>query len=267
MLVYRFGVFTLNVDNRRLLREGKSIPVTPKLFDILLLLVQKKGEMVTKEELMKKIWADQFVEDNNLTVNMSALRKILGESYGNRKYIETVPKGGYRFTGQVTEIHKPSIRSIKKRDSGAESATQVHREKVIRSLAVMPWINETGESSLNYLSDGITESIINSLSQLSNLRVLARNTVLHYKGQELDAQEIGFELDVEAMLIGRVLQFEDRLIVRTALIDATDGSHLWGQEYNHQSSDIFVVQEEIAREVCEELQLKLSSGEQKQNIL
>src|ERR1044071_6501536 len=100
--IYEFGPFLLDFSIRRLLLRGQVVPLTAKLFDILLLLVGRSGEVVTKDELMKEIWPDQFVEENNLTVSMSALRKALGERYGERKYIETVPKRGYRFVARVS---------------------------------------------------------------------------------------------------------------------------------------------------------------------
>jgi len=133
----------------------------------------------------------------------------------------------------------------------------------ISSLAIMPMVNGSADPNAEYLSDGITESIINKLSQLPNLRVMARSTVFRYKGREFDPIEIGSELGVGAVLTGRVLQLRDSLIISTELVDVTDGSQLWGQQYNRTPGDIFAVQEEISKEISETLQTQLSGEEEK----
>ena len=136
--------------------------------------------------------------------------------------------------------------------------------KAINSLAILPLINEGGDPDTEYLSDGITESIINHLSQLPKLRVMARNTVFRYKGREVNPQRVGEELGVRATLTGRVLQRADVLIIKAELVDTADGSHLWGEQYNRQLSDIFSIEEEISREISDKLRLKLSGAEKKQ---
>lgn len=156
------------------------------------------------------------------------------------------------------------------RDSNASAGTaaQTRRKlsrKSINSLAVLPLVNSSADRNAEYLSDGITESIINSLAQLPQLRVMARSTVFRYKGREVDPQEVGRELNVRAVLVGRVLRLDDRLVIKTELVDTTDGAQLWGEQYNRSPSDIFVVQEEIARDITETLRLKLS-GEQKKRL-
>jgi len=136
--------------------------------------------------------------------------------------------------------------------------------KAIDSLAILPLINAGEDPDTEYLSDGITESIINNLSQLPKLRVMARSTVFRYKGKEVDAQRVGLELGVSAALTGRVLQRGDLLIIKAELVDTEDGSHLWGEQYNRKLSDIFTIEEEISREISDKLRLKLSGAEKKQ---
>ena len=156
--------------------------------------------------------------------------------------------------------------------AGADSTTsrkqqtsrRVRARKVIDSLAILPLINAGEDPDTEYLSDGITESIINNLSQLPKLRVMARSTVFRYKGKEIDPQIIGQQLGVRAVLTGRVLQRGDVLIIKTELVDAEDGSHLWGEQYNRKLSDIFTVEDEISREISDKLRLKLSGAERKQ---
>ena len=135
----------------------------------------------------------------------------------------------------------------------------------ISSLAILPLINVSADAGVEYFSDGITESLINNLSQLNQLRVMAHSTVLRYKSEELDAQQVGRELKVNAVLTGRVLQVGDRLSIRIELVDTTDGARLWGKHYERNLADIFAVQEEIAREISENLRVKLT-GEDKKRL-
>ncbi|MCA1837217.1 MAG: tetratricopeptide repeat protein [Actinobacteria bacterium] len=131
------------------------------------------------------------------------------------------------------------------------------------SLAILPLTNAGADPDAEYLSDGITESIINSLSQLPALRVLARSTVFRYKGREVDPQEVGRALGVRAVLTGRVMRLGERLVIRAELVDASDGAQLWGGQYDRDFSDVLAVQEEIARQISESLQLKLTGEERK----
>ena len=135
--------------------------------------------------------------------------------------------------------------------------------KAIDSLAILPLVNASGDPNAEYLSDGITESIINSLSQIPKLRVMARSSVFRYKGREVDPQTVGRELGVRAVLTGRALQLGDSIVIGTELVDAADGSQLWGEQYRRNFSDIFALQEEISREISEKLRLKLTVDEKK----
>jgi TolB-like protein len=262
--IYEFGPFLLDFSTRRLFLRGQVVSLTSKLFDILLLLVEKRGEVVTKDDLMKVVWPDQFVEENNLTVSMSALRKALGERYGERRYIETVPKRGYRFLARVSVSQCGEAADGKYR-AGAGWESRTARPEVATSaatsLAVLPLFNESHDPSLEYLSEGLAESIINSLSQIPQLRVLARSAAFRYKGKDLDVHRIGQELNVPAVLMGRVLQLKERLIISVELVDVENSTQLWGGKYNCLFSNLFTVQEEIATEVSEKLRLRLTSWE------
>ena len=142
------------------------------------------------------------------------------------------------------------------KQSGAESPT--------KSIAVLPFDNQNRDPNTDYLSDGIPESIINSLSQLPQLRVMARSTVFSYKGKDVDPRKVGNDLGVRAVLMGRLIQQGDNLAIRTELVNVADGTELWGQQYNRKLADVFAVQEEIAREISEKLRLKLSGAERQQ---
>ena len=134
----------------------------------------------------------------------------------------------------------------------------------IDSIAVLPFVNASGDPNAEYLSDGITESIISSLSQLPQLRVMARSTVFSYKGKDVDPRKVGQDLGVSAVLMGRLIQQGDNLTIRTELVSVADGAQLWGQQYNRKLTDLFAVQEEIAKEISEKLRLKLSGPERQQ---
>src|SRR5262249_35452546 len=133
-----------------------------------------------------------------------------------------------------------------------------------KSVAVLPFDNQNRDPDIDYLSDGITESIIHSLSQLSQLKVMARSTVFQYKGKEVDPRKVGHDLGVGAVVMGRLLQQGDNLTIQTSLVNVSDGTELWGQQYNRKVSDVFAVQEEIAKEISEKLRLRLSGAERQQ---
>jgi DNA-binding SARP family transcriptional activator len=169
-----------------------------------------------------------------------------------RRELDTEPEAA------TVELHR-QIESGRLPQRGSVSSDSA---RAIESIAILPFHNESGDLELEYLSDGVTESVINSLSQLPSLRVMAWGTVARFKGQESPPLEVGRTLAVRAVLTGRVIQFADRLIVRAELIDVIDGAQLWGNHYDRNPLDIFVVQEEIAREIFENLRLKLSGEDQ-----
>jgi serine/threonine protein kinase/tetratricopeptide (TPR) repeat protein len=133
---------------------------------------------------------------------------------------------------------------------------------LINSVAILPFVNDSNEPNAEYLSDGITESIINSLSQLPNLKVMSRNAVFRFKGRNIDPTEVGRSLKVGAVLMGRVVKLDDRLVIKTELIDVSDGSQLWGAEYNNSLSDILTVQDQISRKISEKLRFRLTGQEE-----
>ena len=237
---YQFGPFHLNADERRLLYNGEDVPVAAKAFDLLLTLVQNNGRVLSKDELLNAVWPDVSIEENNLSVNISALRNALRRGGDDRhQYIDTVPKHGYRFNATVKNA-------------------QGNKGRGISSIAVLPLVNAGGTAKTEYLSDGITESLIYHLSQLPRLRVVERSTVFRYKGAEVDACEVGRALQVDAVLSGRVLRVARRLIIRVEIADVASGWHMWGEQYNQPAANILAVQREISQAVSEQLQLRLS---------
>ena len=250
--IYEFNGFRLEEGQSRLLYQDQPVSLKPKILDLLIFLVKKRGQLVAKDELMKEIWPDAIVEENNITVSMSILRKALGDAVGNQ-IIETVPRRGYRFIAHVTEVVPPEALTTQ-----SQQANQIESEdEPIDSLAVIPLEAPDRDVNVEYLSDGITESIINTLSRIPKLRVLACSTVFRLDRKVVDAQKVGRELKVKAVTLIRVIRLGDNLIIRSELVRVSDGSQLWGEQYNRSPSNILAIQEEISKAITESLKLKI----------
>jgi TolB-like protein len=241
---YEFGPFRVDERERRLLRDGEVVLLTPKVFDILLVLVRNSGHILSKDEVMKLVWPNTAVEEGNLARNISTLRSALGEHPREHQYIETVPWRGYRFVAGVRLVHDESP------------------DAVISAVAVLPFINLTDDPNFEYLSDGITESLINDLSQLAQLKVMSRNSVFRYKGRETEASAVGRDLNVQAVVTGRVVKHDELFSISVGLVDARDDSHIWGAQYVRKRADILTLQEKMAQEITDKLRLKLTPEEQ-----
>ncbi|HKV33459.1 MAG TPA: winged helix-turn-helix domain-containing protein [Pyrinomonadaceae bacterium] len=297
-LSYEFGRFRLNVAERVLSRDGEVVPLTPKVLDILLTLVEHRGQVVSKEDLMKRVWPDTFVEEGNLTQNISLLRKALGESPGGVQFIETVPRRGYRFVAPINEtlgekanettayapvvsaeIPVPAASAPRRRTPAFVVAaglviagiigvmyftSKAGNTATIGSIAVLPFVDESADPDAEYINDKIAESLINSLSKLPQLRVVPRSVVAGYKGKSMDPRKIGEELNVRAVVTGRLRRHGDIISIQADLIDLQNVAQLWGQHYDHKVSDVLLVQDDISRDIFENLRLKLNVEEKKQ---
>jgi DNA-binding winged helix-turn-helix (wHTH) protein/tetratricopeptide (TPR) repeat protein len=255
--VYEFKGFRLEPAQRRLLYQGRPVPLKPKILDLLLLLVERRGQLVVKEDLMKEIWPDTIVEENNITVSMSALRKALGEGQDNRQFIETVPRRGYRFLADVLETCESTAAA-----DGYKPDPTAFEEESIDSLAVLPMQSPGSDPNVEYLSEGITESITNMLSRIPKLRIPACTTVCRFMKKETDPQTVGQHLSVKAVMPIRVMRLGEKLIIRSELVKVSDGSQLWGEQYNRSPSDILVIQDEIAKAIAQSLKFKLTRQDQ-----
>lgn len=244
---YEFGRFRVDTRERLLLCDGEVVALTPKVFDILLVLVQNSGHILSKDEVMKLVWPDSAVEEGSIARNISTLRKALGESPDDRQYVETVPWRGYRFVANVSQVHeKDAVPSID-------------------SIAVLPFVNDLSESNLEHLLDGMTESLIGNLALWAPLKVMSRNSVFRYQGREADAQMVARELNVRAVLIGRVTERAKVLSINVELVDGLDGRRIWGAQYGREVADTLSLPETVAREIAEHLRLHPSS-EEKQRL-
>ncbi|HEY5883405.1 MAG TPA: winged helix-turn-helix domain-containing protein [Pyrinomonadaceae bacterium] len=262
--LYQFGPFCLDTREHVLLRDGRLVSLAPKPLSTLLVLVRNTGHVVEKDILMAEVWPDEDVEEGNLAQHIFRLRRALGETTGKPRYIETVPGRGYRFLGAVRETNDVSTLTTLGIRSQRISDQQID-DRPPHSLAVLPFVNAGNDSALEHLSDGISESLINSLSHLPKLRVKAWNTVFRYKRRDLDPGDIGCQLRVQSVLVGRVQVSGDKLIIATELVDAANGWLISGHTYNSELSDILEIQDEIAREISVALQLGLT-GEEEQRL-
>ena len=256
--IYEFSGFRLEEAQQRLLYNGQPIALKPKILDLLRYLIQSRGQLIAKDDLMREVWPDTIVEENNITVSMSILRKTLGEDRQKPRFIQTVPRRGYRFVAEVIEL---STEPITVGESHQIVTVSEADEAPIDSLAVLPMGSPEKDPNVEYLSDGITESIIDLLSRIPNLRVLARSTVFRFKEKQIDPQEVGRLLNVRAVMMIRVMRLGDKLIIRSELVKVADGSQLWGEQYNRSPSDVLAIQEEIARAITESLKFKLTSND------
>jgi TolB-like protein/Tfp pilus assembly protein PilF len=236
---YEFEDFRIEVDKRLLFRQGKPVRLTPKAFDTLLLLVQRQGQVISKDDLMREVWPDTAVEENNLNQNISTLRRVLGENRGENRYIATVPGQGYRFV--------PAVES--------SCFTQLSSEPV--TVAVLPFANLSSDPDSEFFADGITEEIINALAQIRNLRVVARTSAFSFKGKQVDLRTVGATLNAGTLLEGSVRKSGDRVRIVAQLINAADGYHLWSERYDREFQDIFEVQDEIAKAIADRLKVTL----------
>lgn len=258
MKIYRFRNFYLNPTERRLIKNGQFLDLTTKSFDVLQLLIENGNEIVTKDEILGKVWNGSFVEEGNLPVHISKLRRLLDEAK-NQTFIETVQGSGYRFVAPVYEVsHAEWEKNIS--DVAPASGEATPREWAFDSIAVLPLQNENGDEDIEYLADGLTESFINSLSRLPNLKVIARNTVFRYKNKNVDAREVGETLGVATTLTGRIRIIKERLIIGIELTKTTDGTQLWGTHFNRLFTDIFDIQDRIISEVLENLKSEINNA-------
>jgi DNA-binding winged helix-turn-helix (wHTH) protein/TolB-like protein/Flp pilus assembly protein TadD len=283
---YQFDGFTLDAERRLLTDEnGSVIDITPKAAEILCLLVENAGQLVTKEELIKRVWPDSFVEEANLSHHIFKLRKALGETE-DRKLIETVPKRGYRFIGAVRgrdaspELEPEAdpapapwrmlaaagalllilvsigwyVNSARQKSTPSD----ITKVEEVRSIAVMPFSNESGNEDVEYLSDGMTETLINSLSEIPSLSVKSRPAVFRYKGRDVNYPTLASELNVQALLFGRLTLRGNDLTLFLSLIDPQTENQIWGKQYVRKLSDLVVLQSEIGRDVAQSLEARLS---------
>ena len=246
---YEFGPFRLDPSGRVLFRGAQAVPLPPKAGDVLVLLLQRAGDVVAKDELLKQVWHDAFVEDGSLTRTISVLRGILGAGRNGQQYIATVSRRGYRFAAQVTQ-------------AGPQPRASIPGKLM---LAVLPFENLSEDRTQEYFNDGLTEEMITQLSRLNpeRLGVIARTSAMKYKGTKKSIKEIGAELGVAYVLEGSVRRALGRVRIAAQLIQVRDETHLWAQTYERSLIDILKLQSEVARAIAREIRVKLTPREER----
>ncbi len=291
--VMRFGVFELDPVAGELRKAGLRIRLSDQSLKILVLLLERPGTVVTREELRRTLWPDgTFVEfDRSLNAAINRLRAALGDSAENPRFVETVSHRGYRFiatvdgppgslekqlspptaTVRVTEVRKLAPRTIVMTAAvlllallfalnlgGWKERVLKTRSHTIRSIAVLPLENLSRDAEQEYFADGLTEELITELSKIEAVKVISRTSVMHYKGRRKTLPEIARELNVDGIVEGSVERSGERVRITAQLIEARTDTHLWGESYERDLRNVIGVQDEVARAIAEQIHTKLT---------
>ena len=300
--LFQFGAFRLDATERRLVRDGQPVALTPKAFHTLVLLVENQGHVLVKDELIGEVWPDTFIDEGGLARNISALRKALGDDPVQQRVIETVPKYGYRFVASVERLlperDTPSFAALQPavdRDSaqppppprgrGVEAVSGlalllatllvvgiISRDRgrppdpavgARRAVAVLPFEPWGAESERGYLGLGIADAVITRLSHVTRLIVRPTSAISRYADGGADPVTVARELGVQTVVVGRILRIGDRLRVRVQVLGAPTGDILWAGMFDETVGDMFTIEDAISQRVAEALQITLSSEEQR----
>ena len=251
---FSFSDHSLDTDRRELRRGSDPIAVEPQVFDLLVYLLQNRDRVVSKEDLIAAVWGGRIVSDSTMTSRINAARKAIGDSGEQQKLIRTVARKGLRFVGAVT-VHSHGSRpdspgavpTSLDSDQDRPRSTQPRTDRP--AIAVLPFINMSGDPEQEYFSDGITEDIITALSKLRWFFVIARNSSFIYKGRAVHIRQIADEVGVGYVVEGSVRKGGDRVRITVQLNDVATGSHIWAERYDRELADVFAVQDEITEAI------------------
>jgi DNA-binding winged helix-turn-helix (wHTH) protein/TolB-like protein/Tfp pilus assembly protein PilF len=298
--IYTFGEFQLDTAEHALRQGTEQIPLTHKAIELLILLVERRGQTVTKNELMDTLWRDTYVDENNLAVTVMMLRKAFGETAFDKKFIETVPKRGYRFVAETQEttadllIEKQTLTRITIEEKQARGLKSVLRRpfalaaisliiaglgiflsarylsankkplaqtNVPRTIAVLPLKNLSAEAEEEPLSIGLTDALITRLGNIRGLAVRPTSAVLPFTASSETPQAIGEKLNVETVLESSVQRVGNRRRVSVQLVKTSDGSILWSENFDEADTDLFKLQDSISARVADAFRLKTADGQ------
>ena len=243
---FRLGLFDVDVRSGELRRQGVQIKLQQQPLQVLVMLLERPGELVTREEIQRRLWPDTVVEfESNLNAAIKRLREALGDSASNPRFVETVPRRGYRFIAAA--VH----------GAGAGAAAALDP-----SIAVLPFRDRSPERDQEYFCDGITEELTDALTKVENLHVVSRISAFQYKDKTDDVRKIGSELNVGTLLEGSLRRTEDRLRITARLTSVKDGCQIWAESYECDMREVFDIQDEITTAImntlAEELGWKLT---------
>ena len=274
---FHFSDHVLDVDLRELTRGGENIAVEPQVFDLLTYLVENRDRVVTKDDLIETIWNGRIVSELTLTSRINAARTAVGDSGKDQAVIRTIARKGFRFVGDVRarrcaakrDQRRPCPAALRRRKAcqrrlssrKSRRAHATHRPLDRPVIAVLPFVNISGESEQEYFSEGISEDIITALSKLRWFYVVARNSSFVYKNKSVHLRQIGAELGVGYVVEGSVRKDGNHVRIAAQLIDVVTGSHLWAERYDRDLADVFAVQDEIARAVVAAIEPQLYAAE------
>jgi TolB-like protein/Flp pilus assembly protein TadD len=267
--IFQFDNFELDLGRYELRRGDRVVKLEKHPLELLILLVENQGRLVTREQIGQRLWGDDVYVDTRHGINTAVhkLRNALRDDSEQPRILETVVGKGYKLIIEVVPRTSNGNRSNGKRQRFEPSRTTHPKSKAqsntIDSLAVLPLINVTGIAESEYFADGLTELIIRRLSRLPSVRVMARTTVFRYKGKEMDVQTVGTDLNVSAVIVGQMLKQGSQISLSVELVDVEDGSQLWSCRYERDLSNFFDVQNEIAEDISEQLRLHLTGSERK----
>lgn len=250
------GPFRLDAETGIVFRNAEPLALGQRAVALLRVLVERADAPVSKAALMDAAWSGLAVEESNLTAQIAALRRMFREEPGGERWIETLPRRGYRFVGPVVATG----------NLPQEEGAEVKPALLIPdgpSLAVLPFVNMSGDPEQEYFSDGITEDIITDLSKVSTLNVLSRNTTFTFKGKAVEMGQLAQRLKVGYVVEGSVRKAGGRVRITAQLIDAGKDSHVWGERYDRELKDIFALQDEIAQAIVAALKIRLLPAEKK----
>jgi TolB-like protein/Tfp pilus assembly protein PilF len=257
---FLFEDYCLDADRRELKRGSELIPVGPKVFDLLLFLVQNRQQVVTRDDLLQAVWEGRIVSESTLTSHINAVRKAVGDTGKEQRLIRTVARRGLRFVGEIEEQELPAAIPVTTLDIAGEKLPALALPDS-PSIAVLPFRNLSGNIEQDYFADGIVEDIITALSRIRWLFVIAHNSSFTYKGRTVDEKQVGRELGVRYVVEGSVRQSENRIRITGQLVDATSGTHLWAERFEGTLDDIFELQDQIATSIVGTIASQLERAE------
>jgi TolB-like protein/Flp pilus assembly protein TadD len=238
--------------------DGELRSVEPQVFDLLEFLIRNRDRMVSRDDMLAAVWNGRIVSESTLASRINAARNAIGDNGEDQRLIRTVLRKGIRFVGTVREEHKPGAATTGVAAKQPRFALPLPDRP---SIAVLPFVNMSGDTEQDYFADGISEDIITGLSKLRWFFVIARNSSFTYKGKVVDIRRVGHELGVRYVLEGSVRKGGSRVRVTADLIDAATGKHLWADHYDRDLTDIFALQDEITKKVVAAIEPKLLEAE------
>ena len=258
-----FDDCVLDLDRRELLRASATVATAPKVFDLLVYLARQRERVVTRDELIDAVWAGRIVSESTLASHINAVRKAVGDDGQRQRVIRTVARKGFRFVADLREAEsREGAAPPAAAPAGSVEVPASAPDLPARpSIAVLPFVNLTGEPEQDYLADGVVEDIIAALSQHRWLFVVARNSSFTYKGRAVDVKRVGRELGVRYVLEGSWRKAQDRVRITAQLIDATSGAHHWAGRFEGVLGDIFELQDQITETVVGAIAPQLERAE------